>query len=133
MTRAVLLAFILVALGNLDAELPPSVYKERQEKAPEALVIKVGSVTKRESAESKWRQTDFTVTAEVQKVERSATGLAPGRTITIRYSRRDYSPPIAGPSEVPSLTEGQISPAYLSKDGTAYVPAAGGYSFETVR
>ena len=124
---------MLIALGNLDAELPPSVYKERQEKAPEALVIKVRSVTKREWTESKWRQTDFTMIAEVQKVERSATGLTPGATITIRYSRRDYSPRSAGPSQVPSLTEGEIPPAYLSKDGRAYVPAADGYSFETVR
>ena len=73
------------------------------------------------------------MTAEVRKVERSATMLAPGATIEIRYSQRHYSQPIAGPSEVPALKEGQVCPAYLSGDAKRYSPAAGGYSFETVR
>ena len=41
--------------------------------------------------------------------------------------------PIAGPSEIPALKEGQVCPAYLSKEGVIYAPAAGGYSFPTVR
>ena len=133
-TRLVIFPILLCAfaIGSSRAELPPRVYKERQEKAPEALVIKVQSVSKRETTEEKWKQTEFTVTAEVQKVERSATKLAPGATIEIRYSQRHYSQPIAGPSEVPALKEGQVYPAYLSGDGKVYSPAAGGYSFETV-
>ena len=124
----------IVAMANAGrAELPPSVYKERQEKAPEALVIKVRSVSKRETAEENWKQIEFTVKAEVQKVERSATKLAPGVTIEIRYSQRNYSPPMVGPSEVPALKEGQVCPAYLARDGKTYSPAAGGYSFETMR
>jgi hypothetical protein len=114
------------------AELPPSAYKERQANAPEALVIKVQSVSKRETREAKWKQTDFTVEAEVQKVNRSASKLIPGAVIQIRYTQRHYSEPIAGPSEVPALKEGQVCPAYLSGDGKVYSPAAGGYSFETV-
>jgi hypothetical protein len=132
------LRFFLVLLCALTidssrAELPPWVYKERQEKAPEALLIKVQSVIQRETTEEKWKQIEFTVTAEVRKVERSATMLATGATIEIRYSQRHYSQPITGPSEVPALTEGQVCPAYLSGDGKTYSPAAGGYSFETVR
>jgi hypothetical protein len=132
------LRFFLVLLCALTidssrAELPPWVYKERQEKAPEALLIKVQSVIQRETTEEKWKQIEFTVTAEVRKVERSATMLATGATIEIRYSQRHYSQPIAGPSEVPALKEGQVCPAYLSGDGKTYSPAAGGYSFETVR
>ncbi|MEY2511788.1 MAG: hypothetical protein QOE26_2551 [Verrucomicrobiota bacterium] len=115
------------------AELPPSAYKDWQEKAPEALVIKVQSVSKRETTGEMWKETDFMVNAEVQKVERSVTNLAPGATIEIRYSQRHYSPPIVGPSEVPALKEGQVCPAYLSAVGKTYSPAAGGYSFETVR
>jgi hypothetical protein len=123
-----------VAMANaVRAELPPYVYKERQEKAPEALVIKVRSVSKRETAEQDWKQIEFTVKAEVQKVERSATKLAPGTTIEIRYSQRHYSPPMVGPSEVPALREGQVCPAYLAAEGKTYSPAAGGYSFETMR
>ncbi len=127
---------VIVCAATIDsvrAELPPWAYKEQQEKAPEALVIKVQFVSKRETTEEKWKQIEFTVKAEVQKVERSATNLAPGKTIEIRYSQRHYSRPIVGPSEVPALKEGQVCPAYLSGDGKAYSPAAGGYSFETVR
>lgn len=121
-----------ITLSSVQAELPPSAYKERQQNAPEALVIKVRSVIKRETKESQSKQTDFTVDAEVQKVHRSATKLAPGAVIQIRYSQRHYSQPIAGPSEVPALKEGQVCPAYLSGEGRVYSPAAGGYSFETV-
>ena len=115
------------------AELPPSAYQERQQNAPEFLVIKVRSVSKRETKEANWKRTDFTVAAEVEKVNRSASKLTPGTVIEIRYSQRHYSQPIAGPSEVPALKEGQVCPAYLSGDGKVYSPAAGGYSFETVR
>ena len=128
------LILVFAVTGNaVRSELPPWAYKERQEKAPEALVIKVQSVSRRESTEEKWKEVAFTVKAEVQKVERSATKLTPGTTIEIEYSQRHYSQPIVGPSEVPALKEGQVCPAYLSGDGKTYSPAAGGYSFETVR
>ena len=121
-----------ITASSAQAELPPSAYKDRQEKAPEFLVIKVRSVSKRETKEEQWKQIDFTVEAEVQQVKRSASKLTPGAVIQIRYSQRNYSQPIAGPSEVPALKEGQVCPAYLSGDGKLYSPAAGGYSFETV-
>jgi hypothetical protein len=129
------LSLVLVyglAVSNGPAELPPSAYRERQQNAPEVLVIKVRSVTKRETREANWKQIAFTVEAEVLKVSRSASKLIPGTIIEIRYAQRHYSQPIAGPSEVPALKEGQVCPAYLSGDGKIYSPAAGGYSFETV-
>ena len=70
-------------------------------------MIKVQSVSTRETTAEKWKEIEFTVKAEVQKVERSATKLASGATIEIRYSQRHYSQPIAGPSEVPALKEGR--------------------------
>jgi hypothetical protein len=127
----ILLCAVTIAPGR--AELPPSAYKERQEKAPEVIVIRVRSVTQRETTEEKWKRIEFTVEAEVQKVERSATKLAPGATIEIRYSQHHYSQPMVGPSEVPALKEGQVCPAYLSREGNTYSPAAGGHSFDTVR
>lgn len=123
----------LIALLETRAELPPWVYKERQEKAPEALVIKIKSVKTSERAEPRAKVIEFIVEAEVEKVERSATKLAPGAIIKIVYSRSEHFQPIAGPSEIPGLKEGQRCPAYLSRDGDIYSPAAGGYSFETVR
>jgi hypothetical protein len=131
--RFFLVLLCAVTIDSSRAELPPWVYKERQQKAPEALVIKVKSVSKRETIEGHWTQIEFTVKAEVRNVERSASTLAPGATIEIRYSQRHYLQPITGPSEVPTLTEGQVYSAYLSGDGKTYSPAAGGYSFETVR
>jgi hypothetical protein len=128
---SLLLVYALIMSDGV-AELPPSAYQERQQNAPEALVIKVRSVSKRETKEANWKRTDFTVAAEVQKVTRSGSKLTPGTVIEILYSQRHYSQPIAGPSEVPALKEGQVCPAYLSGDGKVYSPAAGGYSFETV-
>ena len=126
-----MLAYAVMVNGSL-AELPPSAYKERQANASEALVIKVRSVSKRETNEERWKTAEFTVEAEVQKVNRSASKLTPGAVIQIRYAQRHYWQPMAGPSEVPALKEGQVCPAYLSGDGKVYSPAAGGYSFETV-
>jgi hypothetical protein len=122
-----------ISVSIAHAELPPSAYKERQENASEALMIKVRSISKRETSEEKWKQIDFIMEAEVQKVERSATKLTPGAMIQIRYAQRHYSRPIVGPSEVPTLKEGQVCPAYLSGDGKVYSPAAGGHSFDTVK
>ena len=113
---SLLLVYALTA-SNGPAELPPSAYRERQQAAPEALVIKVRSVSKREVKEEKWKRIDFTVEAEVQKVNRSASKLAPGTVIEIRYAQRHCDQPIAGPSEIPTLKEGQVCPAYLSGDG----------------
>ena len=128
---SLLLVYALTA-SNGPAELPPSAYRERQQNAPEFLVIKVRAVSQRETKEAQWKRTDLAVKAEVQKVSRSASKLTPGTVIEIRYSQRHYMQPIAGPSEVPTLKEGQVCPAYLSGDGKIYSPAAGGYSFETV-
>jgi hypothetical protein len=127
----VMLAYA-VAASIAQAELSLSVYKERQQKAPEALVIKVLSVNKRETKDQGLKMINFAVAAEVQKVERSASKLTKGAVIRIYYSQRHDSRPIAGPSEVPALKEGQVCPAYLEADGKVYLPAAGGHSFETV-
>lgn len=130
-------AFIVasaIMIGVAEAELPPWVYKERQEKAPESLVIKIRSVTRAEKADKEGKTIDFKIEAEVEKVERSATRLKPGAVIEIRYVQRTYFQPMVGPSEIPALREGQSCPAYLDggKAGKVYVPAAGGYSFTNV-
>jgi hypothetical protein len=133
LSRLLLILLCGVTINGGRAELPPFAYKERQARAPEALTIKVDSVKTHETTQKEWKQIEFTVKAEVQSVQRSATKLERGAIIEIRYSQRRYSQPIAGPSEVPALHEGEVCPAYLSSDGKTYSPAAGGYSFETVR
>ena len=130
---AVFMAASVMMIGTGRGELPPWVYKERQDKAPESLVIKVRSVTRAEKPEKEGKTIDFKIEAEVEKVERSATRLKPGAVIEIRYIQRTYFQPMAGPSEIPALREGQTCPAYLDggKEGKVYAPAAGGYSFTT--
>ena len=117
------------------AELPPGVYRERQQASPEALVIKVRAVKTKETRRSDHTVIANTVEAVVENVARTATNLKSGTAITIEYAQRRYEQPIAGPSEVPTLKEGEVRPAYLAwnKEAEAYAPAAGGYSFTKVQ
>lgn len=121
----------LILISPATGELPPWVYKERQTKAPESLVIKVRAVTRTETVEQDGKSLAFKVTASVEKVERTATKLTPGAVIEIRYVQHNYSQPMAGPSQVPGLKDGQVCPAYLESagEGKSYSPAAGGFSF----
>ena len=120
--------------AGLRAELPPQVYRQRQAAAPEVLVIRVKSVKTKEAQRPDHKLVTNVVEALVEHVARTTKGLKPGTVITIVYTQRRYSQPIAGPSEVPSLDESEIRPAYLAwdKDLEAYSPAAGGYSFKKV-
>ena len=131
--RFFLLATLCAVAFGIRAELPPSAYKERQDKAPEALVIKVRTVKSRATWQSMFKRTEFTIDAAVEKVDRSATKLTPGAIIKIVYVRNEHDRQIVGPSEIPELEEGQVCPAYLARNGDVYSPVAGGYSFETVR
>ena len=128
-------AALLVCLSaSAFAELPPYVYRDMQAKSPERLTIKVKSVKTEERDETERKLIAVTAEAEVLEVGRTASELKPGQTIRIRYTHTDYKQPIAGPSQVPILREGETYPAFLgkNKEGGTYAPAAGGYSFEVV-
>ncbi len=130
-----LTAALLVCLSaSAFAELPPYVYRDMQAKSPERLTVKVKSVKTVERDEPERKLVDVTVEAEVTAVERTASELKAGQTIRIRYTHTDYKQPMAGPSQVPILREGETYPAFLgkNKEGDTYAPAAGGYSFEVV-
>ena len=126
-------AALLIAAG-VHAELPPQVYRQRQGAAPEVLVIRVKSVNTKEAQRADHKLVTNVVEAVVEHVARTTKGLKPGAVITIVYIQRRYSQPVTGPSEVPSLDESEIRPAYLAwdKDLEAYSPAAGGFSFKKV-
>ena len=133
--KFLLAAALLVCLSaSAFAELPPYVYRDMQAKSPEHLTIKVRTVTTEERDESERKLVAVTAEAEVVEVARTASELKPGQTIRIRYTHADYKQPIAGPSQVPILREGETYPAFLSKskEGDTYAPAAGGYSFQLV-
>ena len=131
---ALLLPLLLASSGVVArAELPPHVYREMQEKAPESLVIKVRSVRTTETDEPSLTRVSVTVEALVQRVNRSRSRLKRGRLIRITYEQERHKEPMVGPSEVPLVMKGQVYPAYLKKSGArTYAPAAGGYTFETV-
>jgi hypothetical protein len=127
-------ALAFAAPSNARAELPPQAYRQRQAAAPEVLVIKVRSVSTKETQRADHKLIANTVEAVVEHVARTAKDLKPGAVIQIFYTQRRYSQPVAGPSEVPTLKEGEVRPAYLAwdKDAEVYSPAAGGYSFTNV-
>lgn len=125
---------LLLFVVSLKGELPPSAYRDLQAQAPEDLEIEVLKVSGKTTRENRYEATQFVVKAQVTAVHRTASGLTRGRTIEIRYERRSYFEPIAGPSEVAALSEHAKVPAFLSRssDGDYYTPAARGYSFERV-
>jgi hypothetical protein len=131
---AALLAAFALSPFVARAELPPQAYRQRQAAAPEVLVIKVRSVTTKETQRLDHKLVANTVEAVVEHVARTARDVKPGTVITIFYTQRRYERPLAGPSEVPSLKEGEVRPAYLAwdKETEVYSPAAGGYSFTKV-
>ena len=137
MQRGVALTLVMAALlsaAAAHAELPPQVYRQRQAAAPEVLVIRVKSVNTKETQRADHKLVTNVVEAHVEHVARTAKGLKPGAVIKIVYTQRRYNQPMTGPSEVPSLDESEIRPAYLAwdKDLEAYSPAAGGFSFKKV-
>ncbi len=125
--------------------MPPAAYRELQENAPEALTIRILSAristTERRASdrgsatESRVASTLADYDARVEKVERSATGLVPGTVIRIHYVSETHRPPLPGPRPIPVLQAGRTVPAYLRKsaEGSGYVPAARGASFEEVK
>ena len=134
LAAAVALAGLAGTAPPTRAELPPDAYRERQNAAPEVLVIKVRSVATTEIKRADHTLIANSVEASVENVERTATGLKPGATIKILNTQRHNKRPMPGPSDVPTLKEGEVRPAYLAwaKEAEAYSPAAGGFSFSKV-
>ena len=128
-------AFLVVIATALSihGELPPSVYKDLQEKSPEALMIKVESVRISTTDEPTLERSDITAEVRVETVIHSVSGLKPGDVIRIRYLHLDHKRPLAGPSEPDILQKGRSYPAFLAKAGKddVYTTAARGYSFRT--
>ena len=134
--KAVLLVALLASFSTVSlAELPPYVYKERQQQAPESLIIKVVSVRVNSTDEPQGKRMDVNVEAKVEQVNRTKTGLNAGDVIRIGYVHSQHKVPLAGPSEVPILRQGHVYPAYLMREEKTkqYAPAAGGYSFTEMK
>ena len=134
MMIARILCLLAAAVVTAHAELPPSAYAEMQEKAPEHLTLHVEKVSRAARTEGTMPAAMLTVTAAVKSVERTATGLKPGDTITISYRTNTLSGGMVGPAPIPALKPDETVPAWLTRpaDGTTYAPAAGAYSFRAL-
>src|SRR2546423_11252654 len=99
---AAIIVLMLTVAASL-AELPPYVYKEQQEKADEALVIKVQSLKSIETRLPNETESAVTVVARVEKVEHTKSQLKAGDTIYIHYARHERKQLLAGPGELPIL------------------------------
>jgi hypothetical protein len=122
------------------AEAPMSTYRAMQDKAPEALRLKVlsvnqqvsrGEIHDRPGQTATVETISLTISAQVEQVIRSASGLTPGATITISYQITKRTPPFPGGRQAILLEPGQHVMAYLARaTGSTYQPAAYGGSFE---
>ncbi len=125
--RIVCCALILIIAGTPAAfgEMPPYVYKNLQDNAPEHLWIKVLSVKTKEGKEG----AQVFAEAIATKVMRSASSVKVGDVIHIEYFHSTSRVP--GPSPVPLLVQNQSYEAFLSRNSRdkSYSPEAGGKSF----
>ena len=125
------------SLFPVRAALPPEAFRDDQQKAPEALTVKVLQVERTDQKKGTTEIVKVVAQAEVLKVRRTASRLKAGEKITIAYTnstpRRD--PGWAGPQTyIPVLVKGDTVPAYLAGDRkSGYTPAASVYSFEEIR
>jgi len=117
----------LVATAS-RAEIAPAHRRAMQDKAPEAVMIKVIEAT----SGCNGGRCSVDATVEVLCVLRSAIGLAKGARIRIAYVTIDPARPMPG-SPVPLLSTGAIYPAFLevTRDGpdTTARPVAASASF----
>lgn len=121
--------------ARADDDIEPKYYRVWQDRAPEALTVKVLSVrttvtTERHRA-GVVTQTRVEAQAQVERVDRSATGLKPGDALRINYTISRAQPPVEGPRELPLLKGGASTPVFLlAISRGVYGPAAKGASFE---
>jgi hypothetical protein len=122
------MAFICICTPLAVAELPPGSYDTCRKEAPEALIVKVSSVKKTSGPDG---ATNVAAVCTVLRAERSASGLAAGKEITISYTIPDTKNGFAGPRIPPMVKQGEVCPAFLQKaeEGSGYDLAAYGASF----
>ncbi len=118
------------AWTHVQAELPPSVYEARQKAAAEALQVEVLRV-EIEPGDAADQQ-KVTAIVMVTGVQRTATELKPDQIINISYVITERPKGFNGPGEIPLLTEGSSTVAYLAKheEEPVYLPVAGVMSFQ---
>jgi hypothetical protein len=131
--RPLLASLLLLGLGNLRAELTTDHYRQLQEGAAEALVLKIEQVEAKVTLGKDGKMTDVTATATVKSVVHTKSGLKPGDTVRLAYTIITTVIPMPGPSQPKVLEKGETVRAYLNPAGDRQTlgPAAYGQSFVT--
>jgi hypothetical protein len=124
---AVVAIGLLISSQVARAEISPRAYAKMQDEAGEVLQIEVLK-TDGKARRGQDETSRFILTAKVVCVGRSASGLKPGATITIRYSTVLESSAMSGAMPI-GVVEPGIYAAYLTKSGATYAPVAIGQSF----
>jgi hypothetical protein len=112
--------FVVAAGGSIWAAVPLSTIRAMQDAAPEAVNITAIQVdktlaTRRENAQSV-TTTDVILTAKVDLVRRTASGLLAGAVIVVRYQVTSHDPPMPGPQQDMILYPGNKAVAYLKRE-----------------
>jgi hypothetical protein len=117
-------ATVAAATEEIWAAVPANVLRGWRDGAPEALNVTV--LSKDETSASRpfgtlpggsVTTTDVTLTAKVDVVHRTASGVAPGSVIVVRYELTRYTPPPGPPdgSRGIVLNIGEKAAAYLKQ------------------
>lgn len=125
---------VLALLGPtpVRAELPPDAYRDMQQRAPEAVALRVKAVETSICWFWLCDGRDVVVQAELTGVTRSAAGLKPGDRIEIRYRHVPLGGR-SGPRPIRIVSEGEATPAFLEKEPAGHFrPAARGASFQAL-
>jgi hypothetical protein len=135
---SIVIVILMIATAVL-AELPPDVYKDLQEKAPEILYIHVSAVDVHRSFAKPSGCSffdfeiirDVKVQARVVRVIRSQTGVHQGDTVDIEYSSINRCSDWNGPRSIEMLQKGHRVYAFLARHGRTsfFEPAARGATF----
>jgi hypothetical protein len=118
----------------VHAELSPQVYQEMQAAAPEALRLKITGVDRAFTQGHTKKAELVRAKAVVLEVTRTATGLAPGKEVALRYVHDPLAEGMVGPGPTPIVVRTAEYEAFLrAGDQGVYAPAAKRASFRQVK
>src|SRR5437764_15382144 len=94
-------AIVVAAAGSIWAAVPLNQVRSWQDSAPEAVNVTALSIDQTSETRpygngGSVTTTLVTLTAKVDVVHRTVSGLVPGSVIVVRYSRSGQTPPVPG-------------------------------------
>lgn len=113
-------AIVAAAAGSIWAAVPLSQVRNWQSRTPESLNITALSVDRSSATrpygnDGSVTTTNVTLTAKVDVVHRTVSGLVPGSVIVVRYSISRQIPPVPGIQQDIILDIGERAAAYVKQ------------------